>query len=208
MSENLKVRVATASVIIVSKDDPYRILVADSEKHPKPVIPGGKIDRVDVEENDSCLSDAGQRCIVREADEETGLNLEHPKLIGKAEDSTRDIRVVPYSKVKESVIDPILPDNTPYNTKITASYGCPDFIYTDTVNETDLSDTEELSGMRFIDIRTLKPGELSAGHDVVVLSYREMLNNSWDKMHQSRLNNFAQDRATFSRSTRANEFNV
>ena len=39
-----EVTVSTASAIVTHPDDPYRILVAMSEKHPNPVIPSGKIE--------------------------------------------------------------------------------------------------------------------------------------------------------------------
>lgn len=65
------------------------------------------------------------------------------------------------------------------------------------VDEAALTDTEELKGRRFIDIREIGPGDLSAGHDVIVLTYRQMLDAGGTKFPQESLRHFNLERATF-----------
>lgn len=148
-------------------------------------------------DTDDNLGDAGLRCILRETEEEIDTTLNDPKLIGIARDPSRDVRTVPFSKVKLSQTFPALPKDTSDDEQIQASYGCPDYIYTGFVDESALGDTEELSGVRFIDIRNLEPNGLSAGHDVVVLSYREMLDSGSDYIPEGRLVDFNEDRQRF-----------
>jgi ADP-ribose pyrophosphatase YjhB (NUDIX family) len=191
------VTVSTASAIVVSKHDPYLILVADSEKHPRPVIPGGKVEHVD------CAHDAatpGLRCILREVKQEIGAELRNPRYLGKATDPDRDIRLVPAKKVMEAVVVPALPSGVSEDATVRAHYGCPDYIFVGEVDEATLSrDTEELKGVRFIDIRTLHPGDLSAGHDVIVLTYRDMLDAGETQFPDEALKFFNVEREAFTR---------
>jgi 8-oxo-dGTP pyrophosphatase MutT (NUDIX family) len=188
------VTVATATAIVASKTDPYRILVADSAKHPKPVMPGGKMEQQDAANG---LEQAGLLCITRELEEEIGTLPENIRYVGMATDPARDVRVVPCSKLENCVTSPALPQGISPDAKIRASYGTPDYIYAATVDETAIRPTEELSAPRFIDIRTLKPGDLSAGHDVVALTYRKMLDQKQEKFPDGSLRDFARDRNEF-----------
>ena len=189
--KHLHVSVATASVIIASQSNPYRILVGYSRKHAKPVIPGGKIEKEDMTGD---LQEAGIICVLRETEEEIGTSLQNPRYIGEAVDAKRDVRTVPYSKIKTAIIVPALPENTPETAQIRASYGCPDFIYTGSIDESSLIPTEELSGLRFIDSRSLQVGDLSAGHDVVVLLYRQMLDEGQSLLPTDSMRDFEYDR--------------
>lgn len=192
-----EVTVSTASAIVRSKDDPYRVLVADSEKHPKPVIPGGKVEREDV------TSDAkapGLSCVLREVKEEVGTELFNPTYLGKAQDPDRDIRLVPAKKVSSAVVEPELPNGVAADAMVKAHYGCPDYIFVGEVDEAALTDTEELKGRRFIDIRKIGPGDLSAGHDVILLTYRRMLDEGATSFPEESLRHFNLERDTFSAS--------
>ena len=75
-----EVMVTTASVIVASTDDPYRVLIADSAKHPRPVIPGGK---VEVGDDQSDSATPGLSCILRETLEEIGTPLLNPRYKGR-----------------------------------------------------------------------------------------------------------------------------
>jgi ADP-ribose pyrophosphatase YjhB (NUDIX family) len=181
-----EVTVSTASAIVRSKDDPYRVLVADSEKHPKPVIPGGKV--------------PGLSCVLREVKEEVGTELLNPTYLGKAQDPDRDIRLVPAKKVSSAVVEPELPNGVAADAMVKAHYGCPDYIFVGEVDEAALTDTEELKGRRFIDIRKIGPGDLSAGHDVILLTYRRMLDEGATSFPEESLRCFSLERDTFSES--------
>jgi 8-oxo-dGTP pyrophosphatase MutT (NUDIX family) len=183
----MSVTVSTASVIIFSHEDPYKVLIADSQKHSKPIIPGGKIEREEA-------FDKGLNCIQREVMEEVGTSLQNPELIGVAGDITRDIRIVPFSKIKEALTDPLIPHDTFHDVLIKAHYGCPDYIYRGTVDECFIQNTEELNNLRFIDIRKLELGDLSAGHDVILLVYRKMLDENEPYLSAHSLQNFEKDR--------------
>jgi ADP-ribose pyrophosphatase YjhB (NUDIX family) len=191
MSEDIScnVSVATASVIIAHPENPYLVMVGSSKKHPKPVIPGGKIELCEGPAN----SATALVCIERETEEEVGVKLVNPRLIGVATDPTRDVRVVPFSKIKTAVTEPLLPQTTPDDRHIRASYGCPDYIFVGTANAA--TDSDELKGVHYIDIRTLSIGDLSAGHDVVVLLYRQMLDDGADRLPVGSMENFQEDRA-------------
>jgi 8-oxo-dGTP pyrophosphatase MutT (NUDIX family) len=191
-----EITVSTASAIVTHPDDPYKVLVAKSSKHPHPVIPGGKIEVNDPIGPDS---DPGRECVMREVEEEVGTKLLNARYIGKAFDPERDVRVVAPKKVASALTDPPfhtidlqgVADDQPC---IRARYGTPDFIYVGTIDPAALMDTEELSGSEFIDIRHLQPGELSAGHDVIVLKYRDMLDSRADKLDEQALTNFEASR--------------
>ena len=191
-----KVNVSTASAIVISKDDPYRVLVADSEKHPKPVIPGGKVEAEDLALD---AGSPGLSCVLREVKEEIGAVLLNPTYLGKAEDPDRDIRLVPAKKVASAVVKPPLPSGISADATVRAHYGCPDYIFVGHVDETALTDTEELKGRRFIDIREIGPGDLSAGHDVIVLTYRKMLDAGSSEFPQESLRHFNLEREAFTK---------
>ncbi len=191
-----EVTVCTATAIVTSKYDPYRILVATSAKHKFPVLPGGKMETADlVADGDN----PGLSCVLREIKEEIGTDLLNPKYIGKATDPDRDIRLVPPSKLTAAVVVPTLPSNLPDDGKVKAHYGCPDHLFVGQVDETALTTTEELRNLKFIDIRTLGLGDLSAGHDVVVLAYRDMLDRGGFSLPETALKNFALEGEYFAR---------
>ena len=189
-----EVTVSAASAIVASKEDPYRVLVADSAKHPRPVLPGGKVEAKDLQADGGS---PGLTCVLREVLEEIGTSLLTPRYVGKATDPDRDIRLVPPSKLAGAVVTPPLPENLPSQGKVKAHYGCPDYLFVGQVDEKALTATEELKGLRFVDIRTLGPGDVSAGHDVIVLTYRKMLEHGATQMEAGALRNFAVERDRF-----------
>ena len=186
------VRVSTASAIVTHPDNPYLVLVARSAKHPNPIIPGGKIERDDPA---GLVNAPGHACVMREVKEEIDTELLNPRYIGQANDPESDVRIVAPMKLATSVTEPALStidrggvaDDVPC---IRARYGAPDYIYVGTVAPKAIAETEELSGLKFIDIRKLNPGELSAGHDVIVLKYRDMLDSGATHLDERALTNF------------------
>jgi 8-oxo-dGTP pyrophosphatase MutT (NUDIX family) len=191
-SPNIKavVIVSTASAIIRSSTDPYKILVATSAKHSKPVIPGGKVEREDIHSDGRT---PGSSCVRREVLEEIGVDLANLEYIGKAVDPERDIRLVPPSKLATTLVHPPLPADLPSDATIKAHYGCPDYIFVGTVDENSVAESEELKNLRFINIREIGLGDLSAGHDIIVLWYRRMLDNGETQLPTHALRRFDED---------------
>jgi 8-oxo-dGTP pyrophosphatase MutT (NUDIX family) len=191
-----EITVATATAIVTHPDNPYLVLVADSEKHPLPVIPGGKI------EIDDPIADGetpGLECVLREVGEEIKAELQNARYIGKANDPERDVRVVLPEKVAGTLTDPPFSsidfsECHPETARIKAHYGTPDYIYVGSVDPERIQNTEELENVRFIDIRELEVGQLSAGHDVIVLKYRQMLESGAERLDDAALSDFDQAR--------------
>ena len=220
------VTVSTASVIITHPENPYRILVAHNAKHNKPVIIGGKVEVAgyglleSVVDPDSILSEDERLALAtayQEAWEEAvaddkkakdvtgilsqmqGMWTQAPRYIGKANDPNRDVRTVPFKKVKAALIEPPRGNFDPENkltddTLVTARYGTPDSIYIGTMNPDLLGSTEEMGDFHYIDIRELSLGGLGAGHDVIVLRYREMLEKGDTTIPDSSMVDFDQAR--------------
>jgi 8-oxo-dGTP pyrophosphatase MutT (NUDIX family) len=186
--------VATASAILCSLFDPYLVLVADSAKHPRPVIPGGKMDETDRENGEP----SPVACLRRETFEEVDTEVLNPRLIGRATDPERDVRFVPPAKLRGVMVSNPLPEDLSETSVVKAHYGTPDYIFVGQVDPSKVHETEELKNPRFIDIRTLKPGDLSAGHDVIVLWYRRMLESGASSLPQGALADFAAERVAFS----------
>lgn len=187
-----EVTVSTATAIVCSADDPYRVLVAKSAKHPFPVLPGGKLEAIDL--TGASEEQAALCCVLREVTEELGTELLDARAIGKASDPDRDIRLVPVSKLSGAVVSPALDESLDASATVKAHYGCPDYIFVGYVDESAIRATEELDDQHFVDIRTLGPGDLSAGHDVVVLAYRAMLDRGESALPKDALRDFASER--------------
>ena len=185
-----EVNVSTASAIIFSPDNPYLVLIGNSTKHTKPVLPGGRIETTDAKLD---VNNPGLSCLNREIKEELGTELLNPKYIGKASDPNRDIRFVSYDKLINVVTDPPLQDmnlKLPDKVLVKARYGNPDFIYTGTVDTNSIKETEELFNHRFIDTKKLKIGSLSVGHDIILLHYRKMLIDNRNSLAKDSLHDF------------------
>lgn len=162
------VSVSTSTAIIHSVNDPYRVLVSESLKHPKPVLQGGKVEEIDRSTQDPFLA-----CIYREVPEEIGTELKSVRKVGVATDTHRDIRLVRASKLRGvSLSSDIcgLDDSD----MVRASYGSPDSIYVGSVSEPDIISTSELQRSWMIDVRDVQVGDLSVGHDILLILYREM----------------------------------
>lgn len=190
-----EVAVSTATAIIALRSDPYMVLVADSEKHPKPILPGGKMELSDVVGKGV---HPGLNCIEREVPQEIKTPIIGARLIGVALDPERDVRYVPVENLAAAVVSPQLSTDYPEGSLVKASYGCPDYIFTGVIDETQVEESSELKGSRFIDIRNLQTGDLSAGHDVIVLWYRRMLDDGLHKIPEEALQRFRFERMYFS----------
>lgn len=191
-----EVTVSTASVLIASRADPYRILVAVSQKHPHPVIPGGKVELADLARDAGV---PGLSCVLRETLEEIGTCLMSARFIGMARDPDRDIRVVPVQKLMGALVSPPLAGDISPASMIKAHYGCPDYIFTGWVEESCIRATEELKRLRFVDVRSLAPGDLSAGHDVIAYAYLKMLDEKQTALSADALSDFGRMREEWAR---------
>lgn len=182
-----EVNVSTATAILHKKGDPFQVLVGNRAGCQKPVLPGGKQETADFA-GGSAEEAPGLSTVIREIIEETGGEVCEIRHIGTATDPGRDIRSTPVRKLRGVVLSGELGELKDEDL-VLAHYGCPDEIY---VGEFDiaLGNTEELKDLHFMDIRNLKPGDLSRGHDVILLWYRDMLDRNLDRLPSDALVNF------------------
>ena len=185
-----EVTVSAATAIITPLRDPTRVLIGDSEKHTLPVLPGGKLEAADI----SAEGPPGLRCVVREVQEEIGAKLRNARLVAIATDPDRDIRLVKPSRLAGALVSPPLALHLPDSVCVKAHYGCPDYIFVGSVREEDIKPSEELKNPRFVPISSLDAGSLSAGHDVLVLWYRIMLEQKAAAFPPGTLANFLLER--------------
>ncbi len=188
-------KIGTATAIIPHRDDPFRILVGQGGKHDRPVLPGGKIEKLDFLGCDNLLA-AARACLVREIREEITAPVLSTLPLGQAEDPLRDVRIVPYHKIRNAFCAPALP-KMDEGAPITAAYGCPDVLFLVTIDESGIKPTEELPELFFLDTRTLRPDDLACGHDIVALLYREMIENKQAALPHEALKDFARTRKNF-----------
>lgn len=174
-----EVCVATATAIIVDPNDRYSVLIADSAKHVRPVLPGGKVEISDGADGGAA---AAYRCIVREAEEELGVKLLNIRQIGCLSAVSRDIRVVPASTLTGAVCSLPLNHTLQPESLVRAHYGSPDFIFVGEAHS--FRSTSELSNPRYIDVRTIDEGALSAGHDLILMLYRQMIERGEDRLQE------------------------
>ena len=160
----------TSSVIIVSPGDPYLVAVGDSRTHAKPVIVGGKCDK----------GEDPRTTAERETIEERGVPLVLMRPFGVAWDSTRDVRSIPCGKLfpcvtyPEDALSGMSADDT-----VLAAHGCPDHLYVGLLAPQEAGETDqELTNIRYLDVRGMQPGDLSAGHDVFLFWWYWALKNS------------------------------
>lgn len=113
-------------------------------------------------------------------------------------DPNRDIRFVPPSKIAEAVVSPPLPAGLQPTDLVKAHYGCPDHLFVGRIDESKITPTDELKNPRFIDVRLIGPSSLSAGHDVIAMWYRHLLDNGLSLLPAGALTNFAADRELLS----------
>ncbi len=166
--QEIIVDVPTATIIIRHPECRYIFLVGQSKKHPRPVLPGGKIDIKDI--NGSSIKSAALRCIKREAQEEIGTSLSAVKLFKIHSNSERDVRRVPVESLRGSVVESIIEDR-PRPTIVTARYGMPDYLFIGEVDPKSIKATEELHSLTWIDLRKTMTLDLSAGHNELIKQY-------------------------------------
>jgi 8-oxo-dGTP pyrophosphatase MutT (NUDIX family) len=165
-----------------------------SEKHGnKYVTPGGKQDKADSGPID---------CIVRELNEEIGVNVEPGefKHIGTATDLTRDIRLVEKDAKLRELLDiarttELERMSNDRSLPIICAYGVNDELYSVPVSRSSGANSEELTDVTWVDVRNLSSSDIGAGHDVVLLAYREMLEQ--EKTQLRVLDNFSDVSAEF-----------
>jgi ADP-ribose pyrophosphatase YjhB (NUDIX family) len=205
---DIKVRIATGSVIASLPHDPFVILAGTSEKHGGLlVIPGGKLERTPrrwwkvwqwLSGSDS---ERAVSCARREFKEETGAEIGTLRLLGVATDPERDVRHVPLSKIATAAVFPSLAElgldpETSGDFIVEAHYGAPDFIFGGTCPRIDFHRHDlELGNLRTYDLRNLRLSDFSAGHGVVVATYKKMLLDGQSRFSEESLQDFAADEA-------------
>ena len=175
--EPLEILVPTVTAIIRSSDNPYEILIGTSDKHPLPVLPGGKIDRADLVS--TSILEASNNAVHREIQEETAVTIEKITFFFEWQDRERDVRVVPARNLRESLVGEFLHEKRD-DFLVNARYGVPDFVYIVDAKKELLPDSSELRQLSWVDLRKDRESlKLSAGHLEIIHRYLEGLESSF-----------------------------
>ncbi len=163
-----EVMIPTATAIICQRENPHMVLIGTSIKHEKPVLPGGKIDQKDIVSSE--LERCATCCIRRELAEEIGTTLEELQLLKVSKDSSRDMRKVSVRSLQGSLVESLTCDLSE-DMFVLGCYGCPDYLFIAKIDTMNLTDTEELKKLTWIDCRTILPDSLAAGHSAYIIEY-------------------------------------
>jgi 8-oxo-dGTP pyrophosphatase MutT (NUDIX family) len=170
-SEEVHVNVPTSTAVVYRSDDPYWVVVGRNEKHEEYVLPGGKIDRDDLQ--CTSLERAAFCCICRELREELGISACEPTLLHVQERLSGDVRPTNAGRLRETVVDELVgsyPDEHP----IVAHYGVPDYLFVvRATGEKVGSSSEEFLEIRWIHLRDSNRPKLIASHEELVEKYLE-----------------------------------
>jgi 8-oxo-dGTP pyrophosphatase MutT (NUDIX family) len=166
------VQVPTATIIVADAADPWVVLIAESSKHPFPVLPGGKIEAGDLQT--TSMRDAARACAIRELGEEVGIAASSLQFIGEFQGGTQDKRIVHRSTLVGTLVESLLPP-AEGRSLIHALYGVPDFLFVATVERTAPRASLELHTLSWCDLRSPVQPRVSAGHDAHLRLYREWL---------------------------------
>jgi 8-oxo-dGTP pyrophosphatase MutT (NUDIX family) len=174
------IEVPTATIIVADGANPWIVLLANSLKHPFPVLPGGKIDAADF--RTTSMKDAARTCATRELGEEVGITAARLHFLGEFRNGTQDKRIVHRSTLQGTLVEALLP---PANGQsfIEALYGVPDFLFVATVERTAPKPSLEFPSLQWCDLRAPDLPRLSAGHDVHLKYYREWLKGSRNRVY-------------------------
>jgi 8-oxo-dGTP pyrophosphatase MutT (NUDIX family) len=195
-----EVNVSTVTALIHQLDNPSTLLVGESPKHGgRLVLPGGKIEITD----EADRGNRGLSTLRREVPEEVGAKVWSSRYIGKAVDPTRDVRRKSVGELDGVTTSPPISTfrtGAGDTSLLLAHYGNPDYLYVCTVDEAAVRSSDELHNVRFEDVETLVRGEFAAGHDVLVLWYREMQAQRWESLPPEALVSFLEDRRRLRRT--------
>jgi 8-oxo-dGTP pyrophosphatase MutT (NUDIX family) len=173
------VSVPTVTIVVASQCDPFKVLIATSAKHPLPILPGGKIDLQDLVVS---KQDTARNCAERELLEEVGLKGVALEYLFSRQVSS-DIRSVPVAKLRGTLVDSEVA-SLPDEQIVQARYGEPDHVFRVSAKQQSFLPTEELSELKWCDLRGGVYPQLSAGHERVLMRYVEYLRSSYDPLLQ------------------------
>jgi 8-oxo-dGTP pyrophosphatase MutT (NUDIX family) len=168
----LEVSVPTATAIVRSAEDAFRVLVGHSRKHNRPVLPGGKIERADIVsfsmlENAAC-------CMSRELREEIGISDLTLSLYDVISDADADRRIVTVRSLRATLVEDAI-RSLDDSQMVLARYGVPDFVFVASVQPELIKASDELLSLEWIDCRRLAPEMLAAAHGKIVKRYCDNL---------------------------------
>lgn len=158
--------IPTATAIVYCKENPFCILIGDSAKHTRPVLPGGKIDLKDI--CSSSILVCARKCIQRELKEEISLETEQIDFFRTFSDPMRDRRIINVSSLQGSLVS-ILVNSMKDSDKVIGLFGMPDFVFLVPVEKSVCLSTEELKTLRWVDCRSNL--EFGAGHKEILIQY-------------------------------------
>jgi 8-oxo-dGTP pyrophosphatase MutT (NUDIX family) len=165
--------VPTATIILAAKEDPYLVLIGTSNKHDRPVLPGGKIDSADIV--GLSLEEAAKRAALRELTEElSGVVPEQLQFFMRRESLGEDMRLVPARMLRDSLVAATVEDY-PDDTLVHARYGSPDFLFLGQVSVGAVGGSSELAMVGFVDVRFMPANALSASHGAILSDYHRAL---------------------------------
>lgn len=167
-----EVSIPTATAIVHQLENPYMILVGVSAKHPKPVLPGGKLDLDDLVS--PLLARCASVCILRELGEEIGVPFSSLRLLGVSADRERDVRRIRIETLQGAFSQQAVADLDAQQI-VLGRYGVPDFLFVATIDSKIPLDTAELRNFMWIDCRYVTAETLSAGHGRFVMRYADEL---------------------------------
>lgn len=160
--------VPTSTVIACEKLNPYQVLVIEqAQKHRgRFTLVGGK----------RSGDNSHDQCAVNEFREEVGgrnATIDSLSLWAIKTDARSDTRVVSLKKASDGYCPEELNE-----VQVKASYGCPDYIYTGTVNGAPHPNDGEAKSVVFLDVRNIRVSDTAdesrfgAQHDLILAVYR------------------------------------
>lgn len=167
-----EVCIPTATAIVTRADDPNLTLIGQSSKHENPVLSGGKIDKCDIVSKS--MEQCALKCIKRELFEEIGALPRSVRLLAVTMDSERDVRTVSVKSLLGSVVEQAISDLS-METSVTGRYGVPDYLFVIEIDPATISNSNELTDLRWIDCQKIDELSLGAGHGKFVRMYLESL---------------------------------
>jgi len=179
MLPNVFVRTVTA--IVLNPRNHRQFFVGKSRKHPRFVLPGGKVEK----------GETNETAVTREVFEETGRQVKNLRHLGFRLDPTGDTRNTTLRALESAEYTiaknggaKIQPDDP-----VLALYGVPDALYICTASEEVWNPTDEFAESRWMDVEEVCSDCLSAGHDVYALWYVWMLEHPNERLPQWALSN-------------------
>ena len=172
LNSSVEVCIPTATIIAVSKNNRFLVLTGENSKHRLPVLPGGKIDLQDL--CGSRIEEAAMQCAVRELKEEIHVEASGLRLFKVVSDGNRDMRIVSAQSLRSTLVEALVA-GLATDVLVLGRYGVPDFLHVGIVNPVQVSESDELKNLRWVDVRKISAGELDAGHGDYLQAYAQCL---------------------------------